>query len=854
MRSDETWFRLLAWTHGSGESERLAARIMLHEGYSRLDPSHPLGGPDGGKDAVMWRGDQKWIMAVYFPRDKQTYSEIQAKLVSDAAGVVANDAYGIVFVCNQELTLADRDRLKARVGVPCELYHLERLAAILDQPALVDLRRQYLYIDFGSTGPRTVFVYPISGAEDFDRRLIGRDTELDALTASLNSEGPGGVVVSGMPGVGKTSLARAAAVCGRRAGRFPGGAFLIDFKGYESDGSRPVESHQAVSSLVLALGGENASGDPAENYFLLHWLLDDRKQGGQQVLLVFDNVAEAKQITNLTPVGPGHKFVVTSRHAIASQLADHAHLPLRPLTKAASIELLLRGTAWSEHVHDDGLVKLAQLCGGLPVALQVVREILVNEPQTSPVELAGELASEATRLAALQYMDSGPRAVFRGSYQRLSGEDARILRYMSLHPGRTHTVTSTATLAGIDPGDTRSALRRLQAAHLIDVGLDHGTWILHDLLRLYAREVAAIDDSDSDRKAALSRLFVHYFTNLQEVNFWINGRQSPDQPSRLLTSVAEALAWAQTEAANAVACVSAAADMDALPQAWDLAIALNPYLDTSGDHATALAMSRLAVDIATAQGDLVNRADALNNVGHGLNKAGLYTDAKAAFMEARTAFHRMGDKEGEARVLTGLSEAMRGEGDADATISFLRRAVRLYRQCGAADDIGYALTNLGTSLRDIRSYAEARRVFDLAVAAHRASGARRPEAQTLVLMATVVAQDGDTDRAVTCLNAALEIARELHDTQLQGMTVMNLGSIHLQQEKPREAELLFLDAINLFRDAGDSRHAAEAYINMVVLNRHLGRAAQVALYIAELDKLGAAATDARRRWARQRAV
>ncbi|MBB5866629.1 tetratricopeptide (TPR) repeat protein [Allocatelliglobosispora scoriae] len=475
-------------------------------------------------------------------------------------------------------------------------------------------------------------------------------------------------------------------------------------------------------------------------------------------------------------------------------------------------------------------------------------DILPACPQGKPSRMSPIGAADP------EYLDSGPRAVFHGSYQRLSARDARILRYLSLHPGRTHTVATTAMLAGTDPSEARSALRRLKAAHLIDVGPIHGTWSLHDLLRLYAREVAANDDSDSDRKAALHRLFAHYFTHLEEVNFWINGRQNPDQPSRSLNSTAEALAWAQTEAANAVACASAAVDMDVLPQAWDIAIELNPYLDTSGDHATALAMSRLAVDIATAQGDPEKRASALNNVGHGLNKAGLHADAKAVFLDARSVFHRIGDKAGEARVLTGLSEAMRGEGDADATIPFLRRAVRLYREIGAADDIGYALTNLGTSLRDTRSYTEASRIFDLALKAHRAAGARRPEAQTLALMATVIADDGDTDRALTCLNAALNIARELHDTQLQGMTIMNLGTIHLRQGGHREAERLFLDAIALFRDIGDDRHAADTYINLVVLNRHLGRNTQATLYAAELDKLGTAATEARQRWSRQRAT
>jgi hypothetical protein len=70
-RVDETWHRLREWTTGQA-SEHLAAHILAREGFESLDPSHPLGGPDGGKDAVCKRAGEKWIMACYFPRGQQS--------------------------------------------------------------------------------------------------------------------------------------------------------------------------------------------------------------------------------------------------------------------------------------------------------------------------------------------------------------------------------------------------------------------------------------------------------------------------------------------------------------------------------------------------------------------------------------------------------------------------------------------------------------------------------------------------------------------------------------------------------------------------------------------------------------
>jgi hypothetical protein len=153
LRPDETWQRLRAWDYGQPLSERLAAQILADAGYTDIDPSHPRGGPDGGKDAIATRDGRRWIMAVYFPHDVTPYSKIEGKAVSDAAGVAKNRAHGMAFITNQELTIGERGSLRKAVGVPLDLFHLERIALALDKPAMHRVRRQYLSIDYGQPGP-----------------------------------------------------------------------------------------------------------------------------------------------------------------------------------------------------------------------------------------------------------------------------------------------------------------------------------------------------------------------------------------------------------------------------------------------------------------------------------------------------------------------------------------------------------------------------------------------------------------------------------------------------------------------------------------------------------------------------
>lgn len=155
-RWDETWHRLREWTNGQGPSERLAAQILLHDGYEGMDPSHPLGGKDGVKDATCQKNGQRWIMAVYFPRGQQDFAIVKQKFLSDLAGVAKNGAIGIAFVTNQELRLAERRELQsAAATTQVDLFHLERITAVLDEPTMAAIRKQFLSIDHAEiVGPQ----------------------------------------------------------------------------------------------------------------------------------------------------------------------------------------------------------------------------------------------------------------------------------------------------------------------------------------------------------------------------------------------------------------------------------------------------------------------------------------------------------------------------------------------------------------------------------------------------------------------------------------------------------------------------------------------------------------------------
>lgn len=164
LREDETWHRLQEWTRGQSSSERLAAQLLIDIGYKDIDPSHPLGGPDHGKDAMCTREGQPWIMAAYFPRGQQSFSKIRAKFQADLKGMQNTNAVGIAFVTNQEITLSERSQLKALTTTHFDLVHLERATTILDKPAMAGIRAQFLDIDFSNDGLKQALLAEIAGS------------------------------------------------------------------------------------------------------------------------------------------------------------------------------------------------------------------------------------------------------------------------------------------------------------------------------------------------------------------------------------------------------------------------------------------------------------------------------------------------------------------------------------------------------------------------------------------------------------------------------------------------------------------------------------------------------------------
>ena len=182
-RPDETYHRLLFWTYGQALSERLAGHLLYAEGYRSIDPSHPLGGPDQGADALCLRNGKKWVMACYFPYGPfDSLTEVERKLEADVEAARHREPHGVAFVTNQKLTNGERRALQSIGGAEIEIdiFHLERNVHLLDGPGMAQIREQYVYIPATGLPPMDVKAWVVGSAHMFtdDEEVFDRFVQM----------------------------------------------------------------------------------------------------------------------------------------------------------------------------------------------------------------------------------------------------------------------------------------------------------------------------------------------------------------------------------------------------------------------------------------------------------------------------------------------------------------------------------------------------------------------------------------------------------------------------------------------------------------------------------------------------
>jgi DNA-binding SARP family transcriptional activator len=220
-------------------------------------------------------------------------------------------------------------------------------------------------------------------------KVIGRESEVAALRATFTDPARHGRpiwrVLTGLGGVGKTSLARA------YAQRYQEHYGLVWWVRAE-DREAVAGEFRALLDILSPHYAEQAH-EPVQ---AVHAILANRTDPW---LLVIDNIAEPEALRGLLPAAGAGDVLVTSR---AGTWPDrHVVLPVRPLAPSHAVELI---TSLSGDTDQTSAAILAEELGGLPLALAQAGCYVAH----SALDLAGYLRLYRSRRAELHQHGHAP--------------------------------------------------------------------------------------------------------------------------------------------------------------------------------------------------------------------------------------------------------------------------------------------------------------------------------------------------------------------------------------------------------------------------------------------------------------
>ncbi|MDV9171733.1 tetratricopeptide repeat protein [Streptomyces sp. W16] len=613
--------------------------------------------------------------------------------------------------------------------------------------------------------------------------------------------------VSGLGGIGKTSLALCAGHRAVRDGWFPGGTLFVDFRGYDED---PVTADQAVVALLDGMGvrGADLPQTAAGQYGLFRRLLAEERGS---MLLVLDNASDAGQVMPLVPGTDHHRVLVTSRDRLTE--LDAQLIDLDVLNTEDATDLINRSLRLSDRADDratrepEAVSELATLCGHHPLALRITAGMLRKRRHRSVASLVNELRGAEDVTAAV-----GLRPLFEAAYGQLPPEQARLLRLLALAPTAEVGSETAAALAGLGVGRTFALLEELAASHLVTPvpGGADVRWRVHDLVRAFGVSVVEGDAGLwEEGEAARERVLEFYLRWAEAADDrlrWLPGMAEPER----FADRAGALAWLDSERAGLVAAVQWAREERYAATAVWLSQCLGEHLTWRRSFDDWITVCGVAQEAAHRAGTQVGEAIAWDGLGNALRETGRAEQAIDAHTRALDLFQATGNHSREAVTWNNLGNALRQTGRAAEAIDAHTRALDLHQRAGDRLREAIACNNLGLALREAGRVEEAIDAHTHALDLFQAVGDRHGEAIAWNSLGAALWEAGRVEDQIEAYKKALEGYREFGNWYETGRTLSNLAIAHQQAARPAEARAHYLQSADAYTRANAPTEAAHA--------------------------------------------
>jgi len=635
--------------------------------------------------------------------------------------------------------------------------------------------------------------------------FIGREEELEQITARLADPACRLLTLVGPGGIGKTRLALQAAAAQIEA--FPSGVYFVPLA--------PLTTAESLTSAIAdVLHLSFYQNEPPEAQ-LRNYLRE------KHMLLILDNFEHvldgALLVADLLACAPGVKALITSRERLNVReewifAVEGMPFPsdddLDTVELYPAVQLFLQNAqradplfAFDAHTR----ACIARICArvhGMPLAIELATSWLrmlscaeiVEELERSLDFLSSRMRDRPERHRSL-------RAVFEYSWQLLTAEEKMTLQALAVFQGDFRRDAALAVLRAVDAEAGTVELLGLLTA-LVDKSLlqrrSNGQYTMQALLHQYALEKL---HADPDLEAQVRQYHCAYYADFLH-------RQHPDlegaQQVAALDAIAEVLedvrvAWQWAAQQSCTVC---------LEQAMH---SLTFFFTLRGRHLEGLQLFEDAIsaleplstpEAVSTRGWLLVRAASLAANGN---------DAERAQALAETAL-AMNQKLGTAAAVAA-SHAQLGRvawlrGEYPQAEEHYRQALEFHTTAGNLNGQARALDHRGTLAWALGHYAEAQDDFERSLTLFRQTGNLHSIALVLDHLGVVARDTGNLDTAQEYFRQSYESFETLGAQMNLAFAANHLAGVLALSGELAEAEAYFEQCIAIGKEFGDRRSVA----------------------------------------------
>ncbi len=642
---------------------------------------------------------------------------------------------------------------------------------------------------------------------------VGRDPVLARLKKQLYSEEvPGFSALSGLPGVGKTTLALVLAHDHEVQEHFNDGILWAGL------GIQPnIEEIQARWGVQLGLEVTTIKSRS-------DWAKTLRAAIGLRcMLLIIDDVWEVDDALAFQVGGPYCMYLFTTRFPqIAIQIAGSRTIAVSELSEENGVDLLAHFVPGLIEQDSTTARRLVNSVGALPLALvlmgRYLRSHTYNEQPRRLYNALQDLDNTENRMhlgdphgLSRPYSNYSHRmryslqSVIALSDERLDKTQAQsMFRALSIFPPKPNTFSEDAAVAiSKQPAETLDTL--------CDVGLIEssgpGRYMMHQTIADYVR-------AQTEKDTLLCERMITYMT------YYIQTHSHDYQAI-------------EQEHVNILAALEEAARQTMEREFMQAVTAFAPFLRIRGLNDEARSYLHRAYQIAQKLDDYLEEMKLLSHLGRMSERLSEYKEAEHYLSEGLNLARKYGQTDYICLFLAYLGIVMDKIGAYLRAEIYLQEGLLLARQLDQPERICEVLCSLGTVANHQGNYIAAGFILSEALELARRLEHKEYIMQALTQMGVIAVSQEDYTRACAYFLEAHDLARQTGYQDLTIQLIVNLSAALGSLGEYEQAEQYLQKGLNLSQQSGNRAGRAMLFNNLSSLASLQGQYEQARAYLQE---------------------